>query len=306
MSGKVKMRCARCGKTFKPANPRLILCDQCDARARTERTVAKAAPQKPASSAPVETRAPKVVGPGAAILVPGLALPHETSQPPDVFSGRREHESRHGRSDASHGAHSDGHRPAVRDTARNGAPAGVPAHGERHHDHEKATPAPQPGVDGKMHEARQKRAVVSPFVLTEEMRDRIEKRYTELAQPTEFDGIRTQIARELNIPKALVKRAILELRQRTHTLSWWEVQAFTGATSDLERVRAAYVPLLPIPPVGVHKLLAQQLHLSPEVVYLGIKRIRADMHLPQFNPPELHAVELAESPSAIESVPQSR
>jgi hypothetical protein len=38
----------------------------------------------------------------------------------------------------------------------------------------------------------------------------------------------------------------------------------------------------------VHKVLAERLELSPLLVYQGIRRIRAEMRLPQYNPPELH------------------
>jgi hypothetical protein len=130
---------------------------------------------------------------------------------------------------------------------------------------------------------------VPPFVLTDEMRARIEQRYLELAQPVEFDGIRTRISEELNIPKAAVRHVVQEVRARLQMPSWWELQAFNGSDDDLARIRMAYEPLLPVPPVGIHKELATTLELEPIVVYHGIRRIRAEMRLPQYNPPELHA-----------------
>jgi hypothetical protein len=127
------------------------------------------------------------------------------------------------------------------------------------------------------------------FILTEELKDSIEIRYQELAQPVEFDGIRTQIAAELGIPKAVVKRIVAELRKRLQLPSWWELQSYTGSANDLERIRAAYLPYLPVPDVGVHKHLATQLGLDSGIVYQGIRRIRAEMRLPQYNSPEAHS-----------------
>lgn len=127
------------------------------------------------------------------------------------------------------------------------------------------------------------------------MRAKIEQRYLELAQPVEFDGIRTQIAGEFGIPKSLIKKVVMDVRARTQMPSWWDLQTYTGGTSDLDRIRKVYTPYLPIPPIGVHKTIAEMLGLDSGVVYQGIKRVRAEMRLPRFNPPEVHAGEAAVS-----------
>jgi hypothetical protein len=41
----------------------------------------------------------------------------------------------------------------------------------------------------------------------------------------------------------------------------------------------------------VHKLIAEQLTLNPGDVYQGIKAIRLEMNLPQYNDPSLHGLE---------------
>jgi hypothetical protein len=132
--------------------------------------------------------------------------------------------------------------------------------------------------------------------LTDELRAQIEARYLELAQPIEFDGIRTKIATELGVPKSHVKRAVAELRARMQLPSWWELQSYSGAETDLERIRMAYLPHLPVPAVGIHKSLAEDLSLDPRTVYQGIRRIRAEMRLPQYNAPELHGDEVVLRP----------
>jgi hypothetical protein len=121
----------------------------------------------------------------------------------------------------------------------------------------------------------------------------VEARYAELATPSEFDGIRTQIAKELSIPKKAVKKIVKEFRDRQHIPSWWEVQTYKGSSEELEKIKALYEPFLPVPPVGVHKQLAEQLNFKPGEVYQAIKTIRQEMNLPQYNDPALHEEELA-------------
>lgn len=121
----------------------------------------------------------------------------------------------------------------------------------------------------------------------------VELRYMELATPIEFDGIRTQIAKELSIPKKAVKKIVKELRDRQHIPSWWEAQTYKGSAEDLEKIKALYEPFLPVPPVGVHKQIAEQLNFKPGDVYQAIKTVRQEMNLPQYNDPALHEEELA-------------
>jgi predicted nucleic acid-binding Zn-ribbon protein len=131
-----------------------------------------------------------------------------------------------------------------------------------------------------------------PFVPTAEQVAQIEERYLELAQPTEFDGIRTQIANELGIPKKAVKKVVKELRERQNIPSWWETQTYKGPAEEKEKIKALYEPMLPVPPVGIHKTIAEQLSLKPGDVYQAIKAIRLEMNLPQYNDPTLHEGEL--------------
>jgi hypothetical protein len=141
---------------------------------------------------------------------------------------------------------------------------------------------------------REKIPPPAPFVPTPEQVKQVEERYLELAQSGEFDGIRTQIARELSIPKKAIKKIVKDLRSRENIPSWWETQTYKGSAEELERIKTAYIPHLPVPPVGVHKLLAEQLDLKPGTIYQAIKTVRHELSLPQYNDPSLHTQELAE------------
>jgi hypothetical protein len=137
----------------------------------------------------------------------------------------------------------------------------------------------------------------APFVPTAEQIKQVEERYTILSQPAEFDGIRTQIAKEVGIPKKAVKKIIKDFRGQQHIPSWWELQVYKGSSEDLEKIKAVYLPYLPIPPVGVHKKIAEILTIKPGTVYQAIKTIRQEMELPQYNDPDLHEEELKQHAS---------
>ncbi|HLX56748.1 MAG TPA: hypothetical protein VKR83_06970 [Ktedonobacteraceae bacterium] len=140
---------------------------------------------------------------------------------------------------------------------------------------------------------REKIPPPAPFVPTPEQIAQVEARYQELATPQEFDGIRTQIATELSIPKKAVKKIVKDFRDRNNIPSWWETQVYKGDSEELAKIKAAYEPYLPVPPVGVHKKIADELSLKAGIVYQAIKAIRLELNLPQFNDPTLHADELA-------------
>ena len=173
---------------------------------------------------------------------------------------------------------------------RPGAPGETRPNGKRENRPPRAkTPKPPTPPKPK----REKIPPPQPFVPTPEQVAQVESRYLELAVPAEFDGIRTQIATELSIPKKAVKKIVKELRDRDHIPSWWETQTYKGDSEELAKIKAAYEPYLPVPPVGVHKKIADELELKAGTVYQAIKAIRLEMNLPQFNDPTLHAEELA-------------
>jgi DNA-directed RNA polymerase subunit RPC12/RpoP len=300
---KVKMRCARCSKPFKSSDAKQTLCPDCLAKERLAKARAAAAPQSPAQAKPVQP--PKIIGPAASILGARPTITQEA--PPDrgLFGSAARNAEQDERRNREHGPQGSppgaphGQRPPQAPGQREAQTLGATqeARPERNGAKDRAGAA-RPRSAGHEHGAprqerparqpRAPRAPQPPQELTPEQQAQVEQRYLELAQPAEFDGIRTQIATELGLPKVLVRKAVLDLRKRMQLPSWWETQAFTGSPSDLERVRAAYMPHLPVPPVGVHKQIAEELGMEPHAVYRAIRQVRASMRLPQYNAPELH------------------
>ena len=138
---------------------------------------------------------------------------------------------------------------------------------------------------------REKIPPPAPFKPTPEQTAQVEARYLELAVPSEFDGIRTQISQELSIPKKAVKQIVKELRERQEIPSWWDLQTYKGDSEELAKIKAAYEPFLPLPEIGIHKKIAEELSLQPGDVYQAIKLIRQEMNLPQYNDPALHGLD---------------
>jgi hypothetical protein len=290
MSGKVKMRCPRCGKSFKSVSAKHTLCPECEAKERVARASGRVTNLKPTVT-PVRTERPTIVGPGAGILVPELASGGPPALPEHSTAAHAHDRLEHHQ--AKEGRHHDQYeRNAIQGGYRRQPAQGVST----------APPGAGSSAAKTTREGKPPRSpsvpsdpAPTPIALTDELRQRIESRYQELAQPVEFDGIRTQIAAELGVPKPVVKRTVTELRQRLNLPSWWELQTYSGTANDLERIRVAYMPYLPVPEVGIHKRLAVELGLDAGIVYQGIHRIRAEMHLPQYNSPDVHKSQPASS-----------
>lgn len=227
-----KLKCARCGKWFKAADYKHLLCPACTAAEKQKRQQAAPAAARPAAAPTTPT------GPNGRVA----AAPAAPSPAPTRAAG----------------------------------PAAGPA------------PAAKPAAPARQGPA--------PRQLTAEERTAIERRYIELAVPQEFDGIRAQIAAELSVPKSLVKAAVNDLRQRQGLLSWWEVQQGELPAALVERVRERYVPLLPLPPIGVHRTIAEELQLTTLQVYRAIGLIRKELGLSKFN-------EREDAPKPPESAP---
>ena len=279
-----KMRCARCGKRFKQSNKKQVLCADCLAK---ERLAKKNAP------ALAQTGSGAATHPGAGTPTPAITIVQATPPPEEaIFGSRARNAERHSTHEPQRSPQPDAasHRATM-------PPATKPAPPQQQ-------PTPKPAPVEKR--ARQPRPAPKPFELTDGMRATIEQRYLELSQPVEFDGIRTRIADELKVPKPIVKQVVRELRARRQLPSWWELQAYKGNDETLERIRERYLPLLPVPPVGVHKQIASDLQMDAPQVYQAIRRLRAEMKLPQYNPPESHTSGAALSENAsLESATES-
>lgn len=272
-----KMKCARCGKRFKQTNKKQVFCADCLAK---ERVAKKSGAQLVSSPTGFARGAPN--RPNHDMPSPSVTIV-ATTPPPELgaYGSRARAAERHAAPPPEHAPHPGVAAPAPGPFGPVSPPVrSVPA--------QQAPTKPAPAVEKR---PKQSRPQAPAFQLTDELRASIEQRYLELSQPVEFDGIRSQIANELQAPKPVVKQVIRELRVSRQLPSWWELQAYKGTDQTLERIRERYLPLLPVPPIGVHKQIASDLQLDPPQVYQAIRRLRAEMKLPQYNAPEMHTDE---------------
>jgi hypothetical protein len=278
-----KMRCAHCGKRFKQTNKKQVLCADCLAKERLARKNAPALAQTGSGAA---TR------PGSGAATPAITIVQATPPPEEaIFGSQARNAERHSTRELQRAPQPEAAPPA--------ATTPVVA---------KPAPQQQPAKKSAPPEKRVRppRPAPKPYELTDEMRAAIEQRYLELSHPVEFDGIRTRIADELKTPKPVVKQVVRELRARRQLPSWWELQAYKGNDETLERIRERYLPLLPVPPIGVHKQIASDLQMDAPQVYQAIRRLRAEMKLPQYNHPDSHTSDAASSETvSINSVSAS-
>jgi hypothetical protein len=265
---KLKVKCAGCGKVFAPSNMKQTRCPDCEKAQRAAKAQRRA---EAAVLAQVQQpSAPLIQGPGANVLRPDTM---QIDTAPELASAGTNVDSPPSRAMAS------------------SAPLPEQPMEPVDHPAKKANGSGRTGVRRMILPAP--RVEAPSFALTSETRQKIEERYLALANPVEFDGIRTQIAAELGIPKPAVRQVVREVRRRRSMPSWWEAQGFSGSLADLERIKAAYTPYLPLPPIGVHREIAESLGLEPRTVYRGIRKIRAQLGLPQYNALEEHPQQAA-------------
>ncbi len=273
MANKTKMKCAHCHKAFKSSKATQTLCDECERKRRQERAAqGPSLVTTPATAKPHATQTPSAAPARPAWMEAAKEFDPTTLPPPPPTPPMPRERPVAPVAPVSRGPH------AAPVAPRGVVPGPRKPAGER---------APRPFTPRTPKPLKEKKEPPKPYQATPEEIAAIQARYLELAQP-EFDGIRTQISREMQIPKHVVKKAVAEVRTREHLPSWWDVQGYQGPPEDLERINAAYAPQLPVPPIGVHRIIAKDLEMTPMQVYRGIRTIRMSLGLPVFNPPELH------------------
>ncbi len=269
---KVKIKCASCGKSFKSPDAKRTLCPDCQA-------VRKAASAQSRGAQPVTP---------ATTAVPAFdvrAAFRSAQQPEGNFAAYRpgapppEAPVSHAPSTAVRSSAPLAPdkpvvtplRPPIVPNLRTSRPAGASA--------PRAARLPRPAPPRVV---KERKPPTPPFAPSPEQEEAVRNRYLELAQP-EFDGIRHQIAAELAIPINTVKAIVKDLRAQMKLPSWWELSALTLTDEQRAAVRALYLPELPLPEVGVHRHIAEQLGLRSLAVYTEIGALRDELGLPRFN-----------------------
>lgn len=111
----------------------------------------------------------------------------------------------------------------------------------------------------------------------------IEKRY-KVMLPLPNPDAHIKIGEELNLDPKKVFFGINLIRQKMKLPKIDFPKRPLAVTEDqLTAVKALYEPFLPVPPIGVHKILAKQLKMDEWRVHVAIGLIRKQLAIPRWN-----------------------
>ncbi|MDX2086110.1 MAG: hypothetical protein SFZ03_12070 [Candidatus Melainabacteria bacterium] len=111
----------------------------------------------------------------------------------------------------------------------------------------------------------------------------IEKQYRD-ALPLPNPDIHELIGEALDIPPSKVFFGINLVRQKMKLPKLDYPKRKLAVTPDqMMAIQALYEPYLPVPPIGIHKILAKQLRMDEWRVHVAIGLIRKSMQLPRWN-----------------------
>ena len=155
---RLKVRCASCGKVFTPANAKQTLCPDCEKAQRAAKAQKRAEAATPAQAQ--QPSAPLIQGPGARVLRPEIAQAEAIADAP-TLPAASELAPAH---DPSETAHERPQQPQAR--------AYPPA-------------TKRAGRSGSQdqHKRKTQHSGPTPFLLNDELLQRIDARYLELANP---------------------------------------------------------------------------------------------------------------------------
>ncbi len=141
----------------------------------------------------------------------------------------------------------------------------------------------------------------------------IEKLYMAML-PLPNPDAHVKIAEQLSLEPNKVFFGINLIRQKMRLPKLEYPKRPLAVTPDqLTAVKALYEPFLPMPPIGIHKILAKQLKMDEWRVHVAIGLIRKQMAMPRWNedrddlPPQmkeqLAAMQAAQKDGASDAAP---
>lgn len=261
MPEKLKLKCTACGTWFKAVNYKRTLCPVCFEKAERARAASRRQAAVAGKGGGVTVTPPKAPPSAPAVAARADQTARSTGIAPDAPPVL----------------------PAMAPVGGLTAQSGDSARAARQPADAPPARLPDPAAtDPTPVRVAQPRLRESPLPTPEQIAA-IEQRYAELCTPHEFDGIRAQIATELDLPRPVVKRVVKAFRERQRLPSWWDLAHHAVQPDDLARIQERYQPLLPLPPVGVHRDIAAELGLHPLTVYGAIGEIRRRLGMARFN-----------------------
>ncbi|MEI7474248.1 MAG: hypothetical protein WCK67_05655, partial [bacterium] len=127
-------------------------------------------------------------------------------------------------------------------------------------------------------------AVKRNLLVSREQVADIEKLYMPLL-PLPNPDVHEVIAEQVQLESNKVFFAINLVRQKLRlTKLPFPKRKLAVSPDQLDAIKNLYEPLLPLPPIGCHKIIAKQLKMDEWRVHVGIGIVRKQMELPRWNP----------------------
>jgi hypothetical protein len=304
--------CSKCGQEFETKNPKRIVCPNC---LYLDRTAAPSVAPVRRPEPPPQAYPQGGGGYGPPQQEPGGYGPPQ--QRPPGYGYQQQQPGAYGPPQQRPGGYGGGYGPPQQRPGGYGPPQqrpggyGPPRPG--------GYGPPRPGGSGGFNRGGPPRGGPGGFnrggprppakklLIPKEVLFEIEKQYKVLL-PLPNPDAHAVIAQSLNIEpnKAFFGINLVRQKMRLPKLEYPK-RPLAVSQDQLTAVKALYEPFLPLPPLGIHKILAKQLRMDEWRVHVAIGLIRKQMAMPRWNedrddlPPQMkEQIKAAQEAKALE------
>ncbi|MBY0450022.1 MAG: hypothetical protein K2X01_05290, partial [Cyanobacteria bacterium] len=128
-----------------------------------------------------------------------------------------------------------------------------------------------------------RRGPAKPLLVSREEIETIEKLY-KTTLPLPNPDVHEVIGQQLDMKPSKVFFAINLIRQKMKlTKLDYPKRKLAVSPDQLTAIEALYEPYLPVPPIGIHKIISKQLRMDEWRVHVGIGLIRKNKNMPRWN-----------------------
>ena len=265
-------KCTKCGAEFETKNPKRVICPNClypekkeESKSENNAYQGSYSSYSTESYQPREPRERRDDRPYAQQRYEGQQRSYSRPYPQRPYGGQRPQRpyDRDGSYNRSGGNYQRPQRPYDRD---------------RHQRPQGRRPQ-KPSRPPQMHKKAPKQLLV-----TKEQLVQIEEMYKKML-PLPNPDAHEVIGEKIGLEPRKVFFGINLIRQKLMLPKLPYPKRKLAVTPDqLMAIKALYEPLLPLPPIGCHKILAAQLKIDEWRVHVGIALIRKQMGLDRWNP----------------------
>ena len=271
-------KCIKCGREFETKNPKRVICPDC------------LYPDKSMMINPTngeQTAVPKENQQLQSYSTPEAPRYYSAGGDPDEQQRySRPQRSNYNRDGYSQGSRNSGYnRGSYNRDNRRPAPYGQRPQGGYNRDNRGGYPSRRPS-NNRFNNRRPagKSKVPKQLLITKEQLEQIEMLYKPLL-PLPNPDSHEVIAEKIGIEPRKVFFGINLIRQKMMLPKLpFPKRKLAVSPDQLTAIKMLYEPLLPLPPIGCHKIIAAQLKIDEWRVHVGIGLIRKQLGMDRWNP----------------------